>query len=364
MRLGVIGIGDRLSGVIANAMLPADPQVRVVGVIDPDATAARERLPERDRSEARFYRTIAELVAGARPDALAIGTRCDLHAPYAIEAAAFGLPIYLEKPVANSLQQAHALETAFAASACPVVVSFPLRVSPLCRRAKEIITQGGIGRVEHLLGTNFVPYGDVYFRSWYRDHRITQGLFLQKATHDFDYLAFLAGSPIVRVAAMASKGRVYRDTTTRIGGEEDCEFHADIGLPETGMNEDSSSALLQFANGAQGVYTQVFFSRHRAAARGVTISGYQATLWFDWYDNRMKRMLHREPLLEVTTPPDSSPHFGGDEVLGRNFIDVVHRRATSLAPISAGLASVFACLAAKESSESGRFVDVHQVGFG
>ena len=33
---------------------------------------------------------------------------------------------------------------------------------------------------------------------------ITQGLFMQKATHDFDYMSYLVGSPIVRVAAMAT----------------------------------------------------------------------------------------------------------------------------------------------------------------
>jgi predicted dehydrogenase len=364
MRLGVIGCGGRISGLIKHDFLRADPDLRVVGVVDPNPEAARERLPERDRGEARFCASVAELIREARPDALAIGTRCDLHAPYAIEAAAYDLPLFLEKPVANSMAQALALEQAFASSRCRALVSFPLRVTPLCRKARAIIDQGGIGRVEHLLGINYVTYGDVYFKSWYRDHRVTQGLFLQKATHDLDYLAYLAGAPVTRVAAMAAKGRVYRDAATRRGTPDEAhsEFHEGIGTPETGMNEDSSSALVEFANGAQGVYTQVFFSRQKAAARGATISGLGGTLAFDWYENRMRRMPHHEPFLEVITPSDSAAHFGGDEVLGRNFAEMVKSGAAPLAPIRAGLESVFACLAAKESAETGRFVDVHRVG--
>jgi predicted dehydrogenase len=362
MRLGVIGCGGRMSGVISGALMPADPELRVVGVVDPNPESARARLPERDRGEAKFYGTLAELIAGAKPDALAIGTRCDLHAPYAIEAAAYDLPLWLEKPIATTMAQAIALEAAFATSRCQVLVSFPLRATPLARKARAIIDQGGVGRVEHLLGVNYVPYGDVYFRSWYRDVHVTQGLFLQKATHDFDYLAFLAGSPITRLAAMAQKGRIYRDASTRRGDEVDVEFHERIGTPESGMNEDASSALIEFANGAQGLYTQVFYARHKAAARGATISGYRATLTFDWYANRMRRMPHHEPFLEEITPTDVGSHFGGDQVLGQNFVELVRGSAPSLAPITAGLESVYACLAAKESAETGRFVTVRRVG--
>ena len=46
------------------------------------------------------------MVRKAAPDALAIGTRCNLHSTYAVKAAAFDLPLVLEKPVAISTRQA------------------------------------------------------------------------------------------------------------------------------------------------------------------------------------------------------------------------------------------------------------------
>ncbi len=255
---------------------------------------ARERLAEEDREGVGFCDSVDELIRQTRPDALMIGTRCNLHTPYAIEAARYDLPLFLEKPVATSMEQAVALERALEKSRCQVVVSFPLRVSPLCELARQKLAQGAVGAAEHVLAWNYVPYGHCYFDGFYRDFSVTQGLFLQKATHDLDYLMYLMDAPIARLAAMGSYGRVFGgdkpagltcascdDTESCLesprnrvrnsyGGGEDhpCLFSQDIGAPETGMNEDSSSALLEFANGAKGVYTQVFFTRRTAGARG------------------------------------------------------------------------------------------------
>jgi predicted dehydrogenase len=305
---------------------------------------------------------LPELLREARPEALAVGTRCNLHASYAIAAAATGLPLFSEKPVATTLDDARALERAFADAAGEVVVSFPLRVSTLAGMARARIEAGAVGRVEHILGVNYVPYGNVYFDSWYRDHGVTQGLFLQKATHDLDYLAHLAGSPIVRVAAMAQHGRVFRDLSLKpAAGDDTRAYYEGIGTPENGMNEDASSTLLEFANGVQGVYTQVFYTKHHGAARGATVSGFKGTLRFDWYRNELQLHAHDRALTEMERPPEGLSHFGGDGVLADNFVAVIKGEARSASPISAGLRSVYACLAAKESAETGRFVDVRQL---
>lgn len=362
IRLGIIGAGNRICNIV-QGLQAHDPECRVTGVVDPDESGARARLPAADRTDARFFPTVSSLLRRGRPDALLIGTRCNLHAPYAAAVAQTGLPLFLEKPIATSLRQARALEKAWQNARAEVVVSFPLRVSQLCVEAKRRIDAGAIGRAEHFLGINYVPYGHVYFDRWYRDHRITQGLFLQKATHDFDYLAYLAGAPIVRVAAMKACGRVHRDQSLEPpGGDPDAAYYPSIGTPETGMNEDASSALLEFANGAQGVYTQVFYTRNSAAARGATVSGLRGTLRFDWYANDLRVVPHApDTQPEVFSPPEGLEHFGGDAKLVANFSDVIRGRAKSATSLRAGLESVYACLAAKRSAETGRFVTVPPV---
>jgi len=388
IRLAVIGYGGRANWMV-KCFQQADPEIAVTAVIDPNEKLARTRIPEKDLASVRFFSDVPTLFRQARPDAVLIATRCNLHTPYAIQVARYPVALFLEKPVAISMKQATTLERAFARSKCRVVVSFPLRVTPLCVLGRERLDADFVGRPEHILAVNYVPYGTCYFDDGYRDYEITQGLFLQKATHDFDYMSYLMNSSITRVAAMALKGRVFggkkkpgltcskckecptclespfNRTRNASGGtphDHPCVFGADIGTPEKGMNEDCSSALVEFASGAQGVYTQVFFSRRDAGTRGATISGYQGTLSFDWYTNQMKYVRHHRPFTDVTTVGAGMAHFGGDSELALDFVRLIKGTHPSRTPIETGLQSVYACLAAKESSETGRFVKVRQVG--
>ncbi|MBL8993309.1 MAG: Gfo/Idh/MocA family oxidoreductase [Spirochaetia bacterium] len=362
MKLAIIGLGSRMGNMLKE-FYKYIPDLKVVGVLDPDREKSKEKLQEKDRADVKYYETVSEMISGCKPDAISIGTRCHLHTPYAIEVSKTGLPLFLEKPVSHSMEQAITLEKAFAKSKSQVVVSFPLRASTLYAEAKRLLRSGAVGKIEHVLATNYVTYGDVYFWNWYRDFSITQGLFLQKATHDLDYIMDAVGAPIVRVAAMASKGRIYTDASLRekYGNDPDREFHEKIGTPESGMNEDSSSALLEFANGAKGVYTQVFFVRRKAHARGATFAGYQGTVSFDWYKGSIEKFSHHKPFVETIRGEEGEGHFGGDKVLIENFRDLAQGKGKSVSGIREGLQSVYACLAAKESAEKGVFVNVKQL---
>jgi predicted dehydrogenase len=391
IRLGVIGYGRRIHGVIDNMMRAIDPDLRIVGLVDPDEKGTRERLAAVDRDDAVFYRSLDEMVRHAKLDGLAIGTRCNLHSRYAVQAARYDLPLFLEKPVAIDMRQALALERAFSKTRCRAVVSFPLRVSPLCELTRQHIEAGAVGKPVHLMATNYVPYGTTYWEKPYRDYSVTGGLFLQKATHDLDYISYLMGEPIVRVAASQTRGHVFGgnkkaglrcsncdekgtcpespQNRRRNGSGGDladhlCLFSKDCGsAANNDLNEDSSSALLEFASGTHGVYTQVFFSRRDAAARGATISGYTGTLSFDWYANQLKHVRHHAPFSATERASGDASHFGGDQELARDFIDLIGGQKTSRTPIETGIQSVYACLAARASALKGRFVDVRQVGF-
>lgn len=388
IRLGVIGHGGRISGVVRWCLRKADPSVRIVGIVDPDEEGARMRLDDCDKTDCRFYATLQDMVKREKLDALCIGTRCHQHTPYAIQAAKYDLPLYLEKPVSINMEQAQALEKAFAKSKCEVVVSFPLRVSPLCTHTREQIAAGAIGEPVHILAVNYVPYGAVYWEEPYRDYAITQGLFLQKATHDLDYMSYLVDSPIVRVSAMAVWGKVFggskksglvcsrcSEQATCLESPQNrkrnrswhtndhpCVFSVDCGSRQTGTNEDCSSCLVEFASGAQGVYTQVFYPRRDAASRGATVSGYMGTLSFDWYTNSMKYVRHHAPFTDTTKAAEGMSHFGGDDELATDFISLIQGKIKrSRTPIETGLRSVYSCLACKESAATGKFVKVRQL---
>lgn len=389
LKIGVIGYGSRIHLFLNSCLRKAEPGIKLAGILDPDEEGVREKLSGEDAEEAVFYSSLDEMVRRSKPDALAIGTRCNLHAPYAAEAEKYGLPLYLEKPVAVTTSQALQLEKAFEDSGCPVLVSFPLRVSPLCRIVREHIDNGAVGSPEHIAAHNYVSYGTVYFEMPYSEYNVTRGLFLQKATHDFDYMSMLMGSPVKKVAAMRTRGRIfggdkpaglvcsecpeargclespYSRAGNRSGGtlrDHTCLFGKDCGSPGEDMNEDSSSAVLEFSNGRHGIYSQVFYSRRDAASRGAVISGYEGTLKFDWYRNRGEWIRHHAPFTSEIRADEGLSHFGGDIELARNFIDIINNRAGSLATIEDGLRSAYACLAAGESADKHQFVEVRQPG--
>ncbi len=387
IRLGIAGHGGRISGVV-KFLRAEDPDLRVAAIVDPDEKGARSRLDDRDKDSVVFYKSLPEMVKKGKLDALAIGTRCNLHTPYAIQAAKYDLPLYLEKPVAVSLRQVQDLEKAFARSRCQVVVSFPLRVSPLCVMTRKMIVEKAVGTPVHIMAVNYVPYGVGYWSSEYRNYEVTHGLLLQKATHDFDYINYVMNERVVRVAAMGTFQHVFggkkpaglvcskcRDqercmespqNRKRVAaGTEDhpCVYSVACGSLKTGTNEDCSSVLMEFPSGAHGVYTQVFFSRRDAGSRGATVSGYDGTIGFDWYTNIIKHVRHHAPFTgTIRMSDDGMSHAGGDAELGRDFIGLIRGKIRkSRTPIETGLQSVYTCLAAMESIKKGRFVDVYQV---
>jgi predicted dehydrogenase len=207
-RLAVIGLGHRATAMIVS-MQTVDPGVSILAVADPDTESARRRLAMVGNAGARVYPSAdAMLEDPADYDGVVIGTRCHLHTPMAIKVATVGLPLFLEKPVAISLEELEGLREAFRGREDEVVVSFPLRHTPLFSKVLEVVESGALGTINQIQAINNVPYGGVYFGQWYRNHDQTGGLWLQKATHDFDCINLLAGSRPVGVAAMESR-RVY-----------------------------------------------------------------------------------------------------------------------------------------------------------
>lgn len=374
IRLGVIGYGRRMRHVLATlARFKAGTEI--VAVVDPRADTLRQVYAE-ELAGATFYENATRMLDEARLDGVLIGTRCSLHTPYAIEVLERGLPLFLEKPVATSMEQTLALHEASERSSSPVVISFPLRLSAVCQTALEVIQSGVLGTVEQVQAVNNVPfYSGGYYHGWMRDEEQTGGLWLQKATHDFDYINALVGQRPVRITAMESK-TVFRgdmpaglhcvDCERQVECEESpfnlfwqgvtkevepndwqCSFAVDTG------NHDSASAIIAYESGMHAVYTQNFYTRRGAAARGATVVGYRGSLNFDWYRGEVTVHHHHSGRVDRHTFANTGTgHHGGDEELLRDFVNVLTGKGESRAPLAAGILSVQMCLLAREACQT------------
>lgn len=377
LKVGVIGYGRRardVCGTMAQFGIP----FRISALADPRQEEIRG-FDDAWLTGCAYYASAEELVEQGEMDGLMIATRCYQHTDMACLAHRRGLPLFLEKPVSISFEQLGRLERTFRGYTAPTVVSFPLRLTPMVQQVRELIEQDVIGPVEHAVAWNDVPYGRGYYQGWYRNYEQVGGLFLQKATHDLDYLGYLLGQSPAWVCAMKAR-RVYGGSMPHELRCRDCDrqrecpespfnrFYqtydfAQVAVEETNWcafsreirNEDCGNALLEYDNGVQVSYTQNFFARHRAARRGARLYGFKGTIEFDWYENRMRVFGHRTPTVTTTEFAGNMPHFGGDRELAYDFLLAMKEARPSRSPLSAGIASALTCLCARESSETRQF---------
>jgi len=373
MKLGVIGYGHRMS-LFLKEVVKRNSDCKVVAVTDPAPERVTERLSSAGGDIPRYYSDPDEMLDSEMLDGVLIGTRCSLHTTMALKVLSRNISLFLEKPVATTIDDWLRLKNGAKHSESSVVVSFPLRFTPLVRLAKELVDSGKIGKVEHIQAINNVPYGGTYYHNWYRDEQETGGLFLQKTTHDFDYIQSLIGEKPLRVCAVTSKQifKGSRPAGLRCSGcrETDChERVTPFGIvpanpndyccfaEDTG-NEDSGSVIVQYESGMHMSYTQNFFVRGKAATRGTRLIGYKGTIEFDFYTSRLHVYMHHDSRTEIHEVDSSEPHFGGDPYLAQNFIDVIEGRDRSRSTLDDGLLSTLMCLKSKESAETQSFLNV------
>lgn len=390
-RLGVIGFGGRIRHMLQEIDL-FDTGAKVVAVVDPAEDRLRERFPDKLQG-VTFYDDVDRMLDEAGVDGVLIGTQCVYHTPYAIKVLQRNLPLFLEKPVGINEEQLAELYAATQVSTSEVVVSFPLRLSHLLQMTKEILDSGVIGTIENVQAINNVPfYGSNYFHGWMRDESLTGGLWLQKSTHDLDYLTYAVGKTPVRMVAVESKTVFTGDMPAGLycldcpvndtcpesqknlfymqgilgdmhdakdwwDGRWQCSFAVDTG------NHDAATAILQYESGAHLTYTQNFYVRRGAAKRGATFVGYKGTVSFDWVTSEIVVHHHHSPWVERhTLGIGDGGHSGGDRELAHDFLAILHGTGRSRATLEDGLLSAQLCLMAKRSCRENGFVPFVPLG--
>jgi predicted dehydrogenase len=188
------------------------------------------------RLAAACERAGLELVdAVEEADGVLIATPNDAHAENAIAAAGAERHVFVEKPIADTVEAAERIRDACVEAGVVLMVGHAFRRLGAARRAKELV--GELGTVV-LAEANFSLPGKLPPHAWRAQRaRNPGGPIMQLGIHHVDTLAYLLG-PIVRTT-----GRFARVHT---GAEID-----DVGV-----------ATLEFASGALGVVTGSYVSPH------------------------------------------------------------------------------------------------------
>jgi len=225
-RIAVVGAG--LIGQAHIKRVLEEPHATLAGIADPSpqSKAQAEMLGVTWASD------IETLLVQAKPDGVVIATPNQLHVQHGMAAVQARVPMLLEKPVADDVDNALTLVAAAEQAGVPILVGHHRRHSPLIRRAREVIASGRLGQVTAVNGLCWFrkPSKD-YFEGknvWRREPG--GGVVLINLIHVIDDLRNLCGDIFSVQAAESNTARGF-------------------------AVEDTAAMILRFANGALGTLT-------------------------------------------------------------------------------------------------------------
>ncbi|MFC8597756.1 ROK family protein [Isoptericola sp. NPDC057191] len=270
LRVAVVGVGARarMAQWVGRTGVPA----RIVATVDVDP-AGRDRAGELFGPGPTFATDLDALLRpddGRVPDAAFVCTPDDTHADIGEQLLRAGVAVYLEKPLATTVEDCDRVLAAAAQTGTPLYVGHNMRHMAVVRTMREIIARGEIGDVQAVWCRHFVGNGgDYYFKDWHADRSRSTGLLLQKAVHDIDVIHWLAGSTTRDVVGMGDLqvyGRV-TDRADRTGQLMTDWFSYDNWPPleQKGLHpvvdvEDTSMMLMRLGNGVLASYEQCHFT--------------------------------------------------------------------------------------------------------
>lgn len=123
--------------------LAAEGAVRLVAVCDIDPAKAQAAAAE--FGVPRWYDDAAAMLDAERPGLVDIATRMDTHRALVEVAAARGVPVIVQKPLAPDWDEAVAIVEHAAAAGIPIAIHENFRFQTPMRRVREVLASGEIG---------------------------------------------------------------------------------------------------------------------------------------------------------------------------------------------------------------------------
>lgn len=192
LRVGVAGLG--LLGEVRARNVARLPTAHLHAVASRRPEVAEE-VAQRYRAS-RFYTDYADLFSDSELEAVIISTAVVDHVDHIIQAAAQGLDIFVEKPVAFALNDIDRAAAVVSKAEIYCQVGFQRRYDPGYVAAKQQIEQGEIGRPVLFKGISRDPFWPEK-----QDGPGYNTTFLDLGVHDFDLARWLMGSEVGEIYA-------------------------------------------------------------------------------------------------------------------------------------------------------------------
>ena len=170
----------------------SSPHFEVVALVDSLVEAAEAVARHAGITRAGVHTELSAALNDGACEAVIVATEDSAHLGPTLTALASGCSVLVEKPLATTLADCITMVEADERAGGKTMVGFNLRFAPFYRKMKEIAARGDIGRMLTIQADEFYHQGRTYFRRWNRFRQSSGGLWITKASHDFDLLYWMA----------------------------------------------------------------------------------------------------------------------------------------------------------------------------
>ncbi|MXV82179.1 Gfo/Idh/MocA family oxidoreductase [Candidatus Poribacteria bacterium] len=313
IKIGFIGCGGNANGHMNQ--LAGIEGASVVAVCDVQAERAQSAAEKHDADP---YTAHQALLERDDLDAVYLSLPVFVHGQPEFDVIERGLPFFVEKPVAISMEIAREVEAAVADAGLITCVGYQLRYLGSTKITQQLLRERTINMI---VGKYWCSTGHGDPNAWLRQMNKSGGQLVEQATHTIDMMRYMGGEVETVYAMQANR------------------FLKETNCP------DANSVALQFASGAVGSLTATWAYAGDWSNANILDLLYEGEL-LNWNPSRVLVQEDGE-WVDKTEP---SPTI--DEV----FVDAVRRGDGSsiLSPYSDAVQTLAISLAANQSAQENR----------
>jgi len=374
--IGVVGLGGR--GVYLARAFDQDPRGRVVALCDKSERRmghARKAFGD----ERAYYSDLSEMLSDPLVEAVIVATNDAAHGSNGLDVLRAGKHLFLEKPMAQSIEECDAMIDAWKESGGVFMVGLELRYCSLCEAMHEILDKGTIGEVKIAYAVDNVSVGgSYYYHGAKRRQEYVQSLVLEKGTHTLDLMNWFIGAQPQRVYAESGLdvfgGDAPNDKRCRDCEEkDDCpyfvssEFVMDYGqilrdkddlcvYAQECDTHDNTVVTVRYENGAKMSYIECHFTPDYS--REFTLIGTKGRM-YGFYNNEQDfriELTYRHSDRKEVIYPEKRPggHGGGDPRIQDQFLRLLQSGARACPGVLGARNSAAIAIASHRSIEEER----------
>lgn len=356
---GIIGTG-MMGREHIRAVLQLE-QAELIGLCDSHPKSLELGVAEVIRSGGKapkIYSDTAALASDPDIDAILICTPNFTHRAVFDQVKASGKPIFLEKPMATTLEDAFYLAQGALRYPAAIQLGMQYRYKSQYQLALSALDRNELGSVKMISLCEYRPPFLSKVREWNKFSEYSGGTLVEKCCHYFDLMNRIAGAPPARV--YASGGRAVNFTDFEYKGKP-----SDI--------DDHALVVVDYENGVKAQFALNMFSEELFEA--LTVSGSKGTLHTEEYASFKPDRPSRSSIriqtpdhpayegIDCTFPEDIEigGHYGSTLFEHQRFRDQLTGATNDGATCAEGLWAIITAWMAQVSMQQGNVVDVREM---